>query len=394
MTIASPFTSPARPRPSTAQPFSGALPTARDSITRIYLGPDFIVRETLFVPLNEPGAILTYSVQSARPLSIDVHAVPILNLMWPAGIGGQSTTWNPSLSAFILSEPSSGYTAIVGSPDIIAHDDLGNRTTQGANGPSLGFTLRPSTSGTTSVAIALNAPGAANPSALFQSLITQRETLSREYDQHVSDTINSMIAITTPDEQVNQAIAWSQLALDQAWVCNPDLGCGYVAGYGPTRGARRPQYDWFFAGDGLIAADASATAGNISQAREELAFILRYQDKKTGMIWHELSQSAAFLDWVGEVPLHVRPRRHHLPIPRHPRPLRRNHRRHPIRPRPLVGHRRCLSLLRIRHRSRNSFAAHSAEQRRRRRAGSPLRRPRPLDKLGRSNRRLPSTRNA
>jgi glycogen debranching enzyme len=272
------------------------------SITRIYLGPDFIVRETLFVPLNEPGAILTYSVQSARPLSIDVHATPILNLMWPAGIGGQSTSWNRSLSAFILSEPSSGYSAIVGSPDITAHDDLGNRTTQGADGPSLGFTLRPSTSGTASVTIALNPPGVADPSPLFQRLISERQTLYKEYDQHVADLMNSLITVTTPDEQVNQAIAWSELALDQAWVCNHDLGCGYVAGYGPSRGARRPQYDWFFAGDGLIAADASATAGNLSQAREEFEFILRYQDKKTGMIWHELSQSAAFLDWAGKYP--------------------------------------------------------------------------------------------
>ena len=274
----------------------------RDSITRVYLGPDFIVRETLFAPLNEPAAILTYAVQSSRPLFIEVHATPILNLMWPAGLGGQSTAWNPSLSAFILSEPSSGFSAIVGSPDIVAHDELANRTTQGANGPSLGFTLRPSDSGAASVYIALNPPNTANPASLFQALITQREALYKEYDQHVSDLLNTMISITTPDEQVNRAIVWSELALDQAWVCNRDLGCGYVAGYGPSRGARRPQYDWFFAGDGLIAADASATAGNFSQARDELEFILRYQDKKTGMIWHELSQSASFLDWAGKYP--------------------------------------------------------------------------------------------
>lgn len=273
-----------------------------DSITRVYLGPDFIVSETLFVPLNEPGAILTYTVQSTRPLAIDVHATPILNLMWPAGVGGQSTSWNSSLSAFILAEPSTGYTALVGSPDIVAHDELGNRTTQGANGPSLGFTLRPSDSGTASVYIALNPPGVTDPSSLFQKLITQRQSFYQEYGQHVSDGLNSMIIVTTPDEQINRAIAWSELALDQAWVCNRDLGCGYVAGYGPSRGARRPQYDWFFAGDGLIAADASATAGNASQARDELEFILRYQDQKTGMIWHELSQSAGFLDWAGKYP--------------------------------------------------------------------------------------------
>jgi hypothetical protein len=78
-----------------------------NSITRVYLGRDFIVRENFFVPLNEPGAIITYSVQSAHPVFIDVHATPILNLMWPAAVGGQSAAWNPTLSAFLISESSS-----------------------------------------------------------------------------------------------------------------------------------------------------------------------------------------------------------------------------------------------------------------------------------------------
>jgi glycogen debranching enzyme len=273
-----------------------------DSITRVYLGSDFVVRETLFVPLNEPGAILTYTVQSAHPVDIEVHATPILNLMWPASLGGQSSSWNSSLSAFVLSEPSSGYTAVVGSPDIVAHDEFGNRTTQGANGNALGFTLHPSASGNASVYLALNQPGTTDSGRLFQKLVTERQALYAEYDRHVQDLMSTIITVTTPDERVNQAIAWSELALDQAWVCDRDLGCGYVAGYGPSRGARRPQYDWFFAGDGLIAANAAAIAGNESQARDELEFILRYQDKKTGMIWHELSQSAGFIDWAGKYP--------------------------------------------------------------------------------------------
>jgi glycogen debranching enzyme len=271
-----------------------------DSITRVYLGPGFIVRETLFVPLNEPGAILTYSVQSAHPVDIEVHATPILNLMWPASLGGQSTSWNSSLSAFILSEPFSGYSAVVGSPDIVAHDELGNRTTQGTNGAAFGFTLHPAASGNASAYIALNPPGTTDPGRLLQKLVTERQAFYAEYERHVQDVMNTMIAVTTPDERVNQAIAWSELALDQAWVCDRDLGCGYVAGYGPSRGARRPQYDWFFAGDGLIAANAAAVAGDGSQAHDELEFILRYQDKKTGMIWHELSQSAGFIDWAGK----------------------------------------------------------------------------------------------
>jgi glycogen debranching enzyme len=109
--------------------------------------------------------------------------------------------------------------------------------------------------------------------------------------------LNNMLQIETPDEAVNRALAWSEIALDQAWVCNPDLGCGLAAGYGPSRNARRPQYDWFFAGDGMVDLPALLAAGQYTRAREELEFILKYQDQRTGMIWHELSQSAGWIDW-------------------------------------------------------------------------------------------------
>ena len=95
----------------------------------------------------------------------------------------------------------------------------------------------------------------------------------------------------------NRALVWSEIALGQAWVCNPDLGCGLVAGFGPSRKARRPQHDWFFAGDGMVIVHALLAEGDYAQARQELEFILKYQDGKTGMIWHELSQSADWLDW-------------------------------------------------------------------------------------------------
>lgn len=111
-----------------------------------------------------------------------------------------------------------------------------------------------------------------------------------------------VIDIATPDTAVNRAIRWAQVTLEQAWVCNPQLGCGLVAGYGPSRGERRPQYDWFFAGDGLVALDALLREGAYERARDELSFIIRYQNKRTGAIWHELSQSAGFLDWEGKYP--------------------------------------------------------------------------------------------
>jgi glycogen debranching enzyme len=273
-----------------------------DSVTRIYLGPGFIVYEKLFVPLDRAGAILSYSIQSGTPVEIEVHATPVLNLMWPAALGGQSVEWNASLSAFVLSEPANGFTAVIGSPDIVAHDNSGNRAMRGADETGLSFTLRPGSSGAARVFLALNPPHSTDHGLLFHELIRNRETLEAEAAAHVGEVRENVLRVETPDERVNRAIAWAEIALDQAWVCNPDLGCGYVAGYGPSRDARRPQYEWFFAGDGMVAGDAAIIAGDRVHAREELEFILHYQDSKTGMIWHELSQSAGFIDWIGKYP--------------------------------------------------------------------------------------------
>ncbi|MBL8269324.1 amylo-alpha-1,6-glucosidase, partial [Steroidobacter sp.] len=133
--------------------------------------------------------------------------------------------------------------------------------------------------------------------AMARALLNEHRRLEQVAARHYEQTLHQGLQIQTPDADVNRALAWAQVALEQAWVCNTDLGCGQVAGYGPSRKARRPQYNWFFAGDGMIATRALLAAGRNDRAREQLEFIIKYQDRKTGMIWHELSQSAGAMEW-------------------------------------------------------------------------------------------------
>ena len=82
-------------------------------------------------------------------------------------------------------------------------------------------------------------------------------------------------------------------------MCKPTLGCGLVAGYGPSRGlARRPQYAWFFAGDALTSTPALLLSGEFERTRQALEFLLEYQDKQTGMMRHEMSQSVSYVRWA------------------------------------------------------------------------------------------------
>jgi glycogen debranching enzyme len=275
-----------------------------ESVTRIYAGPDFIVRERLFVPLDQAGAIITYDVDGARPLEIGVHFLPVLNLMWPAAIGGQDTTWDQASSGYVLAEPTKRYRAAIISPDIVTHDETTNIANVVRSHAGLSFTLRAGGPGTKSVRVAIAASLEKNgdPVLAARRLLTSEATFEEEAVEHSLDKRAHFLQIETPDPDVNHALAWSQVAMDQFWVCNTDLGCGLMAGYGPTRGARRPQYAWFFAGDALVGNEALLSEGEFSRARSVLEFIAKYQDPASGMIWHELSQSAGQLDWAGKYP--------------------------------------------------------------------------------------------
>lgn len=267
-----------------------------ESVTRIYAGPDFIVRERFFVPLDEPGVIIHYEASCARSLDIVIRFTPVLDLMWPGGIGGQQAIWNPARSAYSIDEPTHGFSGSIGSPDIEAHDETPHENRRLGGEPGLAFTIR--AGGDRANARVIIAAGPArSANAIAKGLEEKEDSLEKLAASHYSALLKNALEIETPDEATNRALAWSEIALDQAWVCNPDLGCGLVAGYGPSRKARRPQYDWFFAGDGMVDLPGLLAAGQYDRAREELEFILKYQDQKTGMIWHELSQSAGWIDW-------------------------------------------------------------------------------------------------
>ncbi len=275
-----------------------------EAITRTYIGPDFIVRERLFVPLNEQAILLTYTVECRHSIDIVVHFTPVLDLMWPASLGGQSTQWDPAASAYILSEALHKYSAFIGSSRVISHDEVLNSAQPGTSGKRLAFAMRAGgdSGRSVTVVVARNDEGSSSAPARMRNLLGAQAKFETEARSHYAELLGNTLQIETPDNSVNQQLAWAQIALDQAWVCNPVLGCGLVAGYGPSRDARRPQYAWFFAGDALIAIEALVDTGDYDRAREALAFIAKYQDAATGMIWHELSQSADPADWATRYP--------------------------------------------------------------------------------------------
>lgn len=285
-------------------PGIGALASVRVdplALERRYAGDGFALSETIDARERLPGVRVRYRLRAPQGWQLRVRLRPSLDLMWPAGIGGQEFGWDGDANGFELKEPSRRFRALIASPQATAHTEPNNDRRGSAYGREIAMDLAPAPCGAERCATLVFAgqserdeDAAATLAALLAAPAAPAASDLARYDPR------RRLAILTPDAGVNRALRWAQVALEHAWTCNARLGCGLVAGYGPSHGARRPQYAWYFAGDGLVATRALIDAGGYARAAEELAFILRYQQPGTGMIWHEMSHSAGFLDWAGD----------------------------------------------------------------------------------------------
>jgi hypothetical protein len=230
-----------------------------ETVTRVYSGEDFTVRETLFVPLDEGGFEILYQVDSHFPLHIAVSFRPDLDLMWPAGIGGQSYAWDADRHAFALFESSDKYSALVGSPVAGLHSALNSDAEPGQVGRALSLELDiPANSADRIFPLlgSLTAPPYYNAEKTYEALLARTPALYAEAREHYRKLLAGGVQVETTDERVNLAYLWARIALDQAYVCNPWLGCGLVVlrrrraqqyvrarGFGRSRaGPRRPAF--------------------------------------------------------------------------------------------------------------------------------------------------------
>src|SRR3984885_12345004 len=152
-----------------------------EAITPTYIGPDFVIREKLFIPLNEQAILFTYTVECRHSIDVVVHFTPVLDLMWPFSVGGQNTHWDPAASAYILAEETHKYHAWIGSPAVVSHDPVLNSAQPGTPGNQLAFAVRAGgdTNRSATVVVARNDDGS-GPATRMSDLITEKAKFETE----------------------------------------------------------------------------------------------------------------------------------------------------------------------------------------------------------------------
>ena len=272
-----------------------------ESSTILYAGDTFAVRETLFVPLHEAGAVIIFDVESAKPLDVEVAFERDFQLEWPAGLGGTYANWDPTLSAFYFGEEQKKFSALVGSPTA---GELGqkydtNYSSSKEDSLHLGVTTK--VKETKVVVIAASSSGCAAAEVTYHHLVNDYAALAKESASYYRGYLNSTVRVDLPDGQLQQAYDWARISVLQGVVNNPFLGMGLIAGYRTSGGSQRPGFAWFFGRDALWTALALDAEGDFATTRLALEFLSKYQ-RTDGKIPHEISQGANFVPWFSDYP--------------------------------------------------------------------------------------------
>ncbi len=291
-------------------PIPGAS-VAREVIVRpegatiVYVHASFTVRQHLLVPLDEPGALMLLEVSTVRPLDVHVEMHADFGLAWPGSFGGGYITWQADQRRFLLSQGGvRQYNAFIGSPYA-----SGGTTHAAHDAPTIPsrFTLAFDTARTSTDFIPIVIAGGATAArdsvdAVYRRLLAGAERYWREKVTHYEHVRRGQLSIRSPEPMLDLALEWAKVNLDQQTVCNPDLGCGLVAGFGRAGPNNfRPGFGWFFGGDAAINSFAMDGLGQFAAVRQGLEFLAAYQ-RSDGKITHEISQSAARLPWFTDYP--------------------------------------------------------------------------------------------
>jgi len=293
--------------PNYTEPIKGStvvklISVTPEATTITYSYQSFTVREIFITPIDKEGAIILLDVKTIEPITIIASFLPVLEPMWPAGLGGQFSVWDNEEKAFIISESRRKYNALAGSPlasaisapPAHAFADTPNQFKIDVTSISTdGFYIP--------IVIAGGGMGIENARQLYRELSSNPEKYYREVFQHYKDLREDTLKLKSEIRNLDLAFEWGKVALDNLLATNPDLGTGLIAGLGPSGGSGRPGFGWFFNGDAAINSFSMNSYGAFQTVRDALTFVQKTQ-RGDGKIAHELSQGAGFIKWFKDYP--------------------------------------------------------------------------------------------
>ncbi len=293
---------------------SGTRPIpARDIVRFIEVTPaattltftfqSFTVKAVFVTAIDEPGAIILLDIDAAEPLTVVAGFQPVLQPMWPAGIGGQYAAWDDTLKAYLISEPTRRNHGFVGSP---AAKGISYTPAHMLSETPNEFTIvidDPAEIRGQFVPIVLAGGRGKREDVrrVYEKLAADPQSVYASANAYYGQLRGNTLRVKTPLSRLNLALEWAKVSYDNLRVDNPDLGRGLVAGLGLSGHGGRPGFGWFFGTDAYLNSLSLSSYGAHEAVREALAFTQKWQ-REDGKLAHELSQAAGYIDWFKDYP--------------------------------------------------------------------------------------------
>jgi glycogen debranching enzyme len=271
---------------------------------------NFTVRETLFAPQQAPdgaGALAFYQIQAVRPMTLTFSFTPEMQRMWPA------LSEDRASAEWVKTGSSGFYVLHLNFPDHAGAVAMPTATS-GIMAPyqerpknyPLQFVIHfdPATDSdklypllmTTGETAATSTSSAL--AARLEALDSGFQALYSATQKHFEEFSAQHLSIDTPDQKLNQAFAWAEVAIDQLRVQTTPSHAetALVAGFYTSGDSARPGFGWFFGRDALWTLYAVNSYGDYQLTRDELNFLIKRQSPE-GKNIHEWAQTADLVDW-------------------------------------------------------------------------------------------------
>jgi len=189
-----------------------------------YTYQSFTIRAIFISAIDEPSGMVLLDVDSGEPLTLVCSFLPVLQPMWPAGLGGQYAQWDDQLKAYLISESSRRNHVLVGSPAARgisytpAHmlSDVPNEFRIDLADP------RALTGKYVPIYLAGGKGDRQKVIESYRRVSTEPEKCYGQALEHYRRFRQETVTIRTPLPELDLAFEWAKLSLDGLFVQNPD----------------------------------------------------------------------------------------------------------------------------------------------------------------------------
>jgi glycogen debranching enzyme len=282
-----------------------------DHTTITYSHAAITVKQHMFIPRSAQAGVATavvlFEIHAVKPAVVTLSFEPAMERQWPApNFGRPSASWRSvdSGGIYTLSTDNPNFFGMVAMPG--SARGLIRPYQERAQTLPLEFKMSydPARDDHRFFPLVAAVTGVSGKPELTTAQLQERllaaahevPALYRSTGDFFDHFFDTRLTAQTPDAELNDALRWAEISIEQARVSSP-IGSGLAGGWYTSGDSARPGFGWFFGRDTLWTLYAVNSYGDFQLSREAMDFLLAHQ-RDDGKMMHEYSQTAELVDWA------------------------------------------------------------------------------------------------